>query len=120
MDEIKVLRVAGTSSPRKLGGAIAHCLRKYEEVEMVACGAGAVNQATKGIAVARQYLEPDGYDLVSQPAFTVMDPESPRPATAIRFWVTLSDRYGPVQQLRRVERTPLLGDCRGPGGEEDA
>ena len=119
MESNTVLRVAGTSSPRKLAGAIAHGLRQYEEIEMVACGAAAMNQATKGIAVARQYLESDGYDLVSQPAFTILDTEAVEPRTAIRFWLTLSDRWGPVQQLRRVERTPLLGDCSPVGGEGD-
>lgn len=119
MESNTVLRVAGTSNPRKLAGAIAHGLRQYKEIEMVACGALAVNQAVKGICVARQYLEPDGYDLVSQPAFTILDPEAAEHRTAIRFWLTLSDRWGPVQPLRRVERTPLLGDCT-PLGAADA
>jgi len=118
MESNTVLRVAGTSSPRKLAGAIAHGLRKHNEIEMVACGAAAMNQATKGIAVARQYLEPDGYDLVSQPAFTILDPEAAEHRTAIRFWLTLADCAGPVKRLRRVERTPLLGDCRPLGGED--
>jgi stage V sporulation protein S len=66
---LQVLKVAHTTNPNKLAGAIANIVRGGETAELDCRGAGAVNQAAKGIAVARGYVSPNGIDLVAIPAF---------------------------------------------------
>lgn len=64
------LRVSASSNPKSLAAAIAHAI--YEaphKVKLRAVGAGAVNQATKAIAIARGYAATRGLDLISKPGF---------------------------------------------------
>jgi len=64
---MEILKVSSKSSPNKVAGAIVGSLKKNEKVEIQAIGAGAVNQASKSLAVARRFLEQEGLDLyVSQ------------------------------------------------------
>ncbi len=64
-----LLKVASTSKPSMLAGAIAEVIRKEKKVEVQAIGAGALNQAVKAIAIARGYVAPAGMDLVCVPGF---------------------------------------------------
>jgi stage V sporulation protein S len=64
-----VLKVAGTSRPVSVAGAIAGVVRNQGRVEIHAIGAGAVNQAVKAIAISRGYLAPSGLDMVCIPSF---------------------------------------------------
>jgi stage V sporulation protein S len=66
---IEVLKVAGTSKPVSVAGAIAGVIRNQGRVEVHAIGAGAVNQAVKAIAISRGYVAPSGLDLVCIPTF---------------------------------------------------
>ncbi len=66
---IEVLKVAGTSRPVSVAGAIAGVVRNQGRVEIHAIGAGAVNQAVKAIAISRGYLAPSGLDMVCIPSF---------------------------------------------------
>lgn len=66
------LRVGGQTDPTKLGGAIAHGVRRREAVVLDAIGAAAVNQAVKGLAVAREMLAEDGIDVAMVPEFVVI------------------------------------------------
>ena len=77
-----VLKVAATSNPNSLAGALAGVLRECGTAEMQAIGAGAVNQAVK----ARGFVAPSGMDLICIPAFTnvTIDEEE---RTAIRMLV---------------------------------
>lgn len=68
----EVLKVSSTSRPTSVAGAIAGIIRHSGRTELQAVGAGAVNQATKAIAIARRYLAPDGIDIVSIPDFTIV------------------------------------------------
>lgn len=86
---IEVLRVSGTSRPNSVAGAIAAILRTDGRVEVQAIGANAVNQAVKSIAVARSYIEADGLDLATVPAFVKLELENEE-RTALRFTVTSS------------------------------
>ena len=45
------------------------------KVELQAIGAGALNQAIKGIAIARGFVAPSGIDLVCIPAFADVEVE---------------------------------------------
>ncbi len=66
-----IIKVSSKSAPQKVAGAIANLFRERDEaVEMQAIGAGALNQAIKGIAIARGYVAPTGKNLVCTPAFS--------------------------------------------------
>ena len=79
-----ILKVSAQSRPPAVAGAIAGVVRECGNAELQAIGAGAVNQAAKGIAIARGFLIPEGLDIVCQLSFatvTVAGEEK----TAIRF-----------------------------------
>lgn len=81
-----VLRVSATSPARALAGCIAGVIREEGRAEMQAIGAGAVNQATKAVAIAREFLVLDRIDIVMVPSFTsVMLGDQEK--TAVRFVV---------------------------------
>ena len=65
----EVLKVAATSKPVLVAGAIAGVIRTQSRVEVHAIGAAAVNQAVKAIAISRGYVAPEGLDLVCIPSF---------------------------------------------------
>lgn len=81
-----VLRVSAQSPARALAGCIAGVIREEGRAEMQAIGAAAVNQATKAVAIAREFLVLDGVDIVIIPSFTqVMIGDQEK--SAIRFVV---------------------------------
>ena len=49
--------------------------REKDSVEIQAIGAGALNQAIKGIVIARGFVAPAGVDLVCIPAFVEVQVE---------------------------------------------
>lgn len=65
----EVLKVSAHSRPSAVAGAIAGVIRHTGRAEVQAIGAGATNQAIKAIAIARDYLAPNGIDIVCVPAF---------------------------------------------------
>ena len=65
-----IIRVAATSRSTAVAGAIAGVIREHMYAEVQAIGAGAVNQAVKATAIARGYLELDGFDIVCIPMLT--------------------------------------------------
>ena len=66
-----IIKVSSKSVPQKVAGAIANLFREQNSgVEIQAIGAGALNQAIKGIAIARGYTAPTGKNLVCTPAFS--------------------------------------------------
>lgn len=67
---MEVLRISSNSNPKSAAGAIAAMLRTGAAVELHAIGAGAVNQAVKSIAIAREYVVSDGIDPICIPSFT--------------------------------------------------
>ena len=86
--KFEVLRVAASSSANLLAGALAANIQIHGKGELLAIGAGAVNQAVKGIAIARGYLAPAGYNLVCVPAFIDIKTEDELEKTAIKIIVT--------------------------------
>ncbi|MFW6025575.1 MAG: stage V sporulation protein S [Candidatus Woesearchaeota archaeon] len=84
--EGEILKVAAKSNPNSLAGAIAGVLEKESKVELQAVGAGAINQAVKGIAIARGYVAPGGVDLICIPGFIDIEIEG-KERTAIKFIV---------------------------------
>jgi stage V sporulation protein S len=71
--EDDVLRVGAGSNPQAVASAIAHAIYEKHTCKLRAVGAGAVNQATKAIAIARGYTAPRGLDLVCIPGFASID-----------------------------------------------
>ncbi len=68
-DGEEVLKVSAHSRPSAVAGAIAGVIRHVGRAEVQAIGAGATNQAIKAVAIARDYLAPNGIDIVCIPAF---------------------------------------------------
>ena len=67
---MEVLKVSTKSNPNSVAGALAAIIKEKNVVEIQAVGAGAINQAVKGIAIARGFVAPSGKDIVCIPAFT--------------------------------------------------
>ena len=81
---METLKVGAKSNPNSVAGALANIFKEKGNVEIQAIGAGALNQAIKGIAIARGFVAPTGKNLVCIPAFTdiVIDGEE---RTAIKL-----------------------------------
>ncbi|MGI8493278.1 MAG: stage V sporulation protein S, partial [Acidimicrobiales bacterium] len=54
----ELLKVSSRSTPTAVAGALAGVVRSAGVVEVQWVGAGALNQAVKAIAIARDYLAP--------------------------------------------------------------
>ena len=67
---METLKVSSKSDSNRVAGALANVLRDQSSVEIQAIGAGALNQAIKGIAIARGFVAPSGKNLVCIPAFS--------------------------------------------------
>ena len=83
---MEIIKVSSKSNPNSVAGALANALREKDTIEMQAIGAGALNQAIKGIAIARGFVAPSGKNLICIPAFSniVIDQEE---KTAIKLIV---------------------------------
>lgn len=67
------LKVSAKTSPQILAGAIAKFITvDRKDIEVVAVGAGAINQATKGLIMARRFVSSTGVDLAFKPAFETL------------------------------------------------
>lgn len=80
------LKVKSTSEVKSVAGAIAELVRAHEPVEIQVIGAGAVNQATKALIVARGFVSTDGVDLSYVPAFVELDIDGEK-RTGVKFIV---------------------------------
>ena len=67
---MEILKVSSKSNPNSVAGALANVFREKGRVEIQAVGAGAINQAIKGIAIARGFVAPSGRNLICIPAFS--------------------------------------------------
>lgn len=83
---METLRVASSSNPKSVAGAIAAVLEHDKRVELLAVGAGAVNQTVKAIAITRGYVAPKGIELVTLIAFAKIEIDG-NEKTAIKFIV---------------------------------
>ncbi len=66
---MEILKVSSKSNPSKVAGAIANIYRENHSVEIQTIGAWSLNQAIKGIAIARGFVAPSGDNLIVIPAF---------------------------------------------------
>ena len=67
---MEILKVSSKSNANSVAGALANVFRDNGIVEIQTVGAGALNQAIKGIIIARGYVAPTGKNLVCTPAFS--------------------------------------------------
>ncbi|MEO6836603.1 MAG: stage V sporulation protein S [Candidatus Tumulicola sp.] len=95
------MKVSAKSNPNAVAGALAAALRERRSAELQAVGAGAINQAIKAVAIARNYLKSGGIDVVCTPSFiTVAIDDNER--TGISLVV---ERRTPTQPA--AEESPL-------------
>ncbi|MGO0122663.1 stage V sporulation protein S [Desulfothermobacter acidiphilus] len=84
---MQTLKVSSKTDPKKLAVALCESLKESGgEVTLQAVGAGAVNQAVKGIIIARGLAAPEGADLKTVPGFAETELDG-RQITAVRFRV---------------------------------
>ena len=53
---METIKVSSKSNPNRVAGALANVFRERGVVEVQAIGAGALNQAIKGIAIYIKYI----------------------------------------------------------------
>ena len=82
-----ILKVSSKSNPKALAGAIAGEVRDNGYAELQAVGAGAVNQAMKGIAIARGFAASSVVNLVCIPTFVDVRTNGKK-VTAMKFVVS--------------------------------
>lgn len=87
--EKMTLKVAASSNPASVGGAIVRNIQENKDVDVLAVGAGAVNQATKGIAIAAGYAAPQGVALSTRIGFADIEIEGEQ-RTAMKFKILVS------------------------------
>ncbi len=66
---VEVLKVSARSHANSVAGAVAAVLRQNGSAAIQVVGAGALNQAVKGVAISRTYLDGCGVDVVCVPSF---------------------------------------------------
>ncbi len=109
-----IIKVAATSRPYKVAGAIAGVFREHKQAQVQAIGAGAVNQAVKALILARQYLAQDGYHITYIPQFVEIEIQG-QVRTAIRFTVVAIP-----EDLDPVPLEPLAAGSRGGSPSSEA
>ena len=68
---MEIIKVSSKSISQRVAGSIANAFRSGEvKIEIQAIGAGALNQAIKGVAISRGYIAPLGLNLICIPAFS--------------------------------------------------
>lgn len=83
-----VIRVAAKTSAASLASAISHAVLSNGHVTLRAIGAGPVNQAAKGIAIAQSYVGSHALTLHTRIGFTsVTLPSDNKTVSAIVFRV---------------------------------
>ena len=63
------LKVSSKTNPSSLAGAIASLLKEGKTINVKTIGAGALNQAMKGITIARGFVIVQGIDINCVPSF---------------------------------------------------
>ncbi len=81
-----IMKVAATSNPRAVAGAVANTVREAQHADVQAIGPKAVNQAIKAIAIARGYVASNGIDLICVPTFVEVEIDG-SPRSAIKFMI---------------------------------
>jgi stage V sporulation protein S len=81
-----IIKVSGKSRTSAVAGAIAGVFREQHHVEVQAIGASAINQAVKALALSRNYLTEDGFNVIFVSEFVDVEIDQ-KVRTAIKFTV---------------------------------
>jgi stage V sporulation protein S len=81
-----IIKVSGKSRTSAVAGAIAGVFRERHHVDVQAIGASAINQAVKALALSRNYLAEDGYNVIFVAEFVDVEIDQ-KIRTAIKFVV---------------------------------
>jgi len=81
-----IIKVSGKSRTSAVAGAIAGVFREQRHVEVQAIGASAINQAVKALALSRNYLAEDGFNVIFVSEFVDVEIDE-KVRTAIKFTV---------------------------------
>lgn len=82
----EILKVSTKTNPNSIAGAIVGFIKEEGKAELQAIGAGAVNQAIKGIAIARGFVTSSGIDLICIPSFKEIEIDGEK-RTSMKFIV---------------------------------
>lgn len=69
-EEAQQLKAASGTDAKVLAGAVSSFAREGKRMMVTAIGAAAINQAVKGIAIARKNIEEEAIDITCKPEFT--------------------------------------------------
>lgn len=90
VSEDEIIKVTGSSAPKTVATAIDYAFQRGNEVVVRAMGAAAVNQAAKGVAIARGMVAPRAVDMVTRVGFTDIEAEDGEVRSAIVFRLSLT------------------------------
>ena len=85
-----VLWVGSSTSVYTLGSQVYYQLKLYQKSTLRAIGAGAVNQAVKGIVKARQLYSAHGEDVITKMGMITVPNAKDEPIAAVVFHCLLS------------------------------
>lgn len=107
--EEKILKVGGGTESKSLAGAIAHVARVGDPPLIFALGAGNINTAVKGVAIATKYLVEDGITIVLRPRFRQADdPETYGTERASAKTISLRVHKGSAQTTESNREKVIL------------
>ena len=96
---MQALKVSSQTVIQKLAGSIAINIRNDGIVSITVVGASALNQAIKGIIVARRFLKDDGnMDLSVQPTFIPISTEFLKPGEQAVTGIKLIVKKAPIEE----------------------
>ena len=70
---MNIIKVSSKSNAKSVASAIAGLLKEEHTIELHSIGAGSLNQAIKGIIIARGFLAPTGANINITPSFLNVD-----------------------------------------------
>jgi len=70
---VETLKASKSTNPSKLAGAIVGIVQKNKGCEIIAIGAGPINQTIKAIAISNRLLGSSGVSISCKPCFTTLD-----------------------------------------------
>lgn len=101
------IKVSAASNVKAVAGKIAHSCRDGDPPAILTIGPSCINQAVKSVAIARGYLEPDGWDVAFQPAFR--DTDRSRPSIALYL-----AKQKPQPKREQEVELPVSGNSSPP------
>ncbi len=81
-----VVKVTANAVPQKVAGLIDAVMKEEDELTLQIIGAGALNQATKAVAIANNYADSEEWELVMSPSFVTLG-EGEDSVTGLRLTV---------------------------------